>query len=76
MKLLWPKDLPGFKETLYEHHTQLLTLARRMVRIFALALHLNEDYFDHYIEKPAAAMRITHYPQQDVCFPLIDSVAC
>jgi isopenicillin N synthase-like dioxygenase len=63
--LLWPKDLPGFKETLYDHHAQLLRLARRMTRIFALALHLDETYFDKYIETPTAAMRITHYPQQD-----------
>jgi hypothetical protein len=66
VKLLWPKNLPGFKDTLYEHHAQLLTLARTMVRTFALALHLEESYFDRYIEEPSAAMRITHYPQQDV----------
>lgn len=66
VNLLWLKDLPGFKETLYEHHAQLLTLARRMVKTFALALHLEEDCSEHSIPKPSAAMRITHYPQQDV----------
>ncbi|KAJ4290888.1 hypothetical protein N0V90_010084 [Kalmusia sp. IMI 367209] len=45
VKLLWPRNLPGFKETLYEHHSQLLTLARRLTRTFALALHLDENYF-------------------------------
>lgn len=65
VNLLWPKDLPGWKEALYEHHAQLLTLARRMTRVFALALHLDEHYFDKYIEKPAAAMRLTHYPKQE-----------
>lgn len=67
VKLLWPKDLPGFKKTLYDHHAQLLTLARRLTKIFALALHLEEDYFDRYIKSPAAGMRITHYPPQKVC---------
>jgi isopenicillin N synthase-like dioxygenase len=66
VNLLWPEGLPGFKDALYEHHTQLLQLARTMVRSFALALHLEESYFDRYIEEPSAAMRITHYPQQDV----------
>ena len=66
VKLLWPKDLPGFKETVFEHHAQLLTLARRMTKVFALALHLDENYFDKYLENPAAAMRLTHYPQQEV----------
>jgi isopenicillin N synthase-like dioxygenase len=46
-----------------------------MVKIFALALHLEENYFDRYIDKPAAAMRITHYPQQDVC-RLIKELYC
>lgn len=68
VNLLWPKELPGFKEKLYEHHAQLLTLARRMVKTFALALHLEEDYFERYISEPSAAMRITHYPQQDVSY--------
>lgn len=40
-----------------------------MTKVFALALELEEDYFDKYIENPAAAMRITHYPQQDVRQP-------
>tara|TARA_R110002003_G_scaffold1110_3_gene22371 strand:- start:523 stop:864 length:342 start_codon:yes stop_codon:yes gene_type:complete len=65
-KLLWPRDLPGFKETVYEHHTQLLGLARRLTKTFALALHLHEDYFDEYIVEPQAAMRLTHYPPQEV----------
>ena len=63
-KLLWPRDLPNFKETVYSHYTQLLTLSRRLTRTFALALHLPEDHFDAYIRQPEAAMRITHYPQQ------------
>lgn len=63
---LWPDDVPGFKDALYEHHYKLLTLARRMVRVFALALHLPESYFDEYVDRPEAAMRIAHYPQQQV----------
>ncbi|KIV93483.1 hypothetical protein PV10_04694 [Exophiala mesophila] len=62
---LWPKDVPGFKEALYEHHSKLLSLARRMVRVFALALHLPENFFDDYVDRPEAAMRIAHYPQQE-----------
>ncbi|KAF2658705.1 Clavaminate synthase-like protein [Lophiostoma macrostomum CBS 122681] len=65
VKLLWPKDLPGFKDTVYEHHAQLLTLARRLTRTFALALHLDEHHFDKYVKTPAAGMRLTHYPPQE-----------
>jgi isopenicillin N synthase-like dioxygenase len=64
-KLLWPKDLPDWKERLYEHHSQLLTLARKMTKAFALALHLDEDFFDDYVKTPKAAMRLAHYPTQE-----------
>ncbi|EXJ76943.1 hypothetical protein A1O3_10100 [Capronia epimyces CBS 606.96] len=62
---VWPSDLPGFREGMYQYHTALLMFARKMSRIFALALHLPEDAFDDYIKKPDAAMRILHYPQQE-----------
>ncbi|XXH04180.1 hypothetical protein Hte_010593 [Hypoxylon texense] len=61
---IWPSDLPGFREGLYAYHTQLLRLSRRLVRIFALALHLPEEYFDEYVKRPEAGMRILHYPEQ------------
>jgi isopenicillin N synthase-like dioxygenase len=62
---IWPSEVTGFKETLFEHHTKMLSFSRRMTRIFALALHLPEDAFDKYIRRPEAGMRILHYPQQE-----------
>jgi isopenicillin N synthase-like dioxygenase len=61
---IWPSDVPGFREGVYAYHTQLLRLSRQLTRIFALALHLPEDYFDEYIRKPEAGMRILRYPAQ------------
>lgn len=61
---IWPSDLPGFREGLYAYHTQLLRLSRRLVQIFALALHLPEEYFDQYVKRPEAGMRILRYPEQ------------
>ncbi|KAI0179503.1 putative gibberellin 3-beta hydroxylase [Hypoxylon sp. FL1284] len=61
---IWPSDLPGFREGLYAYHNQLLRLSRRLARIFALALHLPEDYFDEYVKHPEAGMRILRYPEQ------------
>ncbi|KZT22420.1 putative gibberellin 3-beta hydroxylase [Neolentinus lepideus HHB14362 ss-1] len=62
---IWPEDLTGFKQTLYAYHSQLLVLARKMTQIFALALHMPEDYFDEYVKRPEAGMRILHYPEQE-----------
>jgi len=50
---------------MYAYHTQLLQFARRLSKLFALALHMPEDYFDDYVKHPEAGMRIIHYPQQD-----------
>ncbi|KAF6845507.1 2OG-Fe(II)oxygenase superfamily protein [Colletotrichum musicola] len=61
---IWPSDLPGFRENLYAYHTELLRLSRRLTRIFALALRLPEDYFDEYVKRPEAGMRILRYPEQ------------
>ncbi|KAF3031590.1 hypothetical protein E8E12_000352 [Didymella heteroderae] len=61
---IWPKDTDGFREGLSAYHRKLLQLSRRPTRIFALALHLPEDYFDEYTKIPEAGMRILHYPQQ------------
>jgi isopenicillin N synthase-like dioxygenase len=61
---IWPSELPGFREGLYAYHTQLLRLSRRLTRIFALALDLPESYFDEYVRKPEAGMRILRYPEQ------------
>ncbi|KAH8887973.1 Clavaminate synthase-like protein [Thozetella sp. PMI_491] len=62
---IWPSDLAGFREELYAYHTQLLNLSRRLTRIFALALHLPETYFDDFVKRPEAGMRILHYPEQE-----------
>jgi len=62
---IWPADVPGFKEGLYAYHTPMLQFARKMTQIFALALHLPESYFDEYIKRPEAGMRILHYPAQE-----------
>ncbi|KAL4945262.1 hypothetical protein BDV06DRAFT_45304 [Aspergillus oleicola] len=63
---IWPSesDAPGFRDTLYAYHAQLLNLSRRLTRIFALALHLEETAFDEYVRCPEAGMRILHYPEQ------------
>ncbi|MEQ8965502.1 MAG: 2-oxoglutarate and iron-dependent oxygenase domain-containing protein [Azospirillaceae bacterium] len=61
----WPDDLPGFREALVDYHGAMLALGGRIFRAFALALDLEEDFFDTRITKPMAHMRVLHYPSQD-----------
>ncbi|CAI7647803.1 unnamed protein product [Penicillium bialowiezense] len=54
--------LPGFRDTTVEFYGRRLTLARKMIRIFALALDMPEDYFDSVTTMPGADGLYVHYP--------------
>ncbi|KAJ5924745.1 hypothetical protein N7466_008932 [Penicillium verhagenii] len=61
---LWQgtSHLPGFQETTIEFWQRRLTLARKMIRIFALALNMPESYFDQVTTNPGADGLYVHYP--------------
>ncbi|OAL55085.1 putative isopenicillin N synthetase [Pyrenochaeta sp. DS3sAY3a] len=61
---MWPENAPEFKATLCAYQSALISLARKLTRIFALALHLPEESFDEYVRRPEAGMRIIRYPEQ------------
>ncbi|OKL61228.1 hypothetical protein UA08_03483 [Talaromyces atroroseus] len=61
------KHLPGFQKTLIEFWQCRLALARKLIRIFALALCLPEDYFDKMITHPGADSNMIHYPGTAGC---------
>ncbi|KAI0088603.1 2OG-Fe-II oxygenase [Irpex rosettiformis] len=63
---VWPhsKDLPGFREEVLEYYHAIVNLGKALFPIFALALDLDEDFFSDKITKPAAIMRLLHYPSQ------------
>lgn len=54
--------LPGFKEEVLGYWTACLTLARRLVKAFALSLNLEEDYFDSRTTYPGADGVFNYYP--------------
>lgn len=63
-EFLWEgtSHIPGFRETTVEFWQRRLTLARKMIRIFALALDMPEDYFDSVTTNPGADGLYVHYP--------------
>lgn len=60
----WPPALPGFKETVLRYMLTMQALGQRMVRVYAAALDLPEDYFDPMFETPGYIQRLSHYPPQ------------
>ncbi|PPQ75712.1 hypothetical protein CVT26_000953 [Gymnopilus dilepis] len=61
---VWPASLPGFKEAVLRYYHQVLEVGKLLFPLFALALDLPEDFFDNKTTKPAAIMRLLHYPPQ------------
>ncbi|KAI0382793.1 2OG-Fe(II) oxygenase [Hypomontagnella monticulosa] len=55
-------NLPSFKEGVLSYWRACLALARRLVRVFALALDLPEDYFDQKTSHPDSAVALNYYP--------------
>lgn len=61
---VWPDEdiLPGFYAAVQEYYGSILQLARHLFRLFALALELEEDYFDDMMTHPGGIARLLYYP--------------
>lgn len=60
--VLWPADLPEFRQRLEIYQAHLQKLGQHLMRCIALSLGLPEDYFDESCKTPNCAIRILHYP--------------
>ncbi len=60
----WPTELPGFREALSAYAVRIRVLTRQIFHAFALALGLEETYFDAITDRPLSLGRILHYPHQ------------
>ena len=61
----WPADLPGFREQTLEYMSTLEALCRKLVKLYALALDLPENYFDACFARPHMILRQSRYPAID-----------
>ncbi|KAE8153643.1 Clavaminate synthase-like protein [Aspergillus avenaceus] len=64
----WPIEevLSGFRDIYTRYCAEALRLSRSLMRCFALALNLEEDYFDSMMKYPGVTSRMLHYPPQPV----------
>lgn len=64
-ELVWEgtSHLPGFKEDVLAYWRACLSLSRRLLRVFALALGLPEGYFDGIVTYPGADGVFNYYPR-------------
>lgn len=61
---IWPAAPDGFRPAWEAYYRAMGDLAARIMRLFAAALTLPEDYFDSMIDHPVSALRALNYPAQ------------
>lgn len=57
----WPEDLPGFKQPVQAYFDAMMGLGQRLRQAFALALGLDQDYFEPFYSKPLVQLSLLHY---------------
>ncbi|CAN7321085.1 isopenicillin N synthase family oxygenase [Rhizobium rhizogenes] len=63
---IWPEGPEGFVDAWRAYYRSMEDLARRIMRVFATALGLDEHFFDSYVDAPISALRALNYPEQRV----------
>ena len=63
---IWPSAPDGFKDAWQAYYAALEDLAARIMRLFAAALTLPDDFFEPFIGHPISALRALNYPEQTV----------
>lgn len=51
---------------MYQYNNAMLAFSKKLMRMIALALDLEETYFDHMAAFPMSSLRALHYPSQEV----------
>jgi isopenicillin N synthase-like dioxygenase len=59
---IWPDVPEGFREAWRAYYAAMEALASRIMRVFAVALKLPEDFFAPFIDAPVSALRALNYP--------------
>ncbi|EAT76065.2 hypothetical protein SNOG_16525 [Parastagonospora nodorum SN15] len=66
---MWPSELvlpnvADFKATALDYYSQVVSLAKDILKVLALTLDLEECWFDDFAKDAVATMRLLHYPSQ------------
>ena len=61
---VYPEELPEMKPVLESYYDTMTGLATTLMRLFALALNLEEDFFDDKVDKHMTNFVLSDYPDQ------------
>jgi isopenicillin N synthase-like dioxygenase len=60
----WPADMPWLRSAAEAYFDETLALGKRLLRVFAVSLGLEEGFFLQFTKKPMVQTRLFHYPPQ------------
>jgi isopenicillin N synthase-like dioxygenase len=63
---IWPVTPDGFPQAATEYYRTMSELIRFLMRLAALALDVDEGFFDDKIDRSIGTMRLNYYPAQAV----------
>ena len=63
---IWPEHPADFRDAAMDYYAEMERLISVLMSLGALALDLPEDYFAEKIDRHVTAMRINHYPPQEI----------
>ncbi len=58
----WPSEPPQFQQNTATYIQSLIDLAQQLMQLFALALEIDEQWFDDKIDQPRTILRLLNYP--------------
>lgn len=59
----WPEQVPELRAAFEEYSKEMRILAATLMKIFARALGVDENYFEQYISPPYTVTRVLNYPE-------------
>ena len=65
----WPTKDENFKKVLTEYYNHIHAFCKQLCRVFALALGIEETFFDKMVTFPMGYVRPMHYPPQEKSDP-------
>mmetsp|Transcript_25948 Transcript_25948/g.38334 ORF Transcript_25948/g.38334 Transcript_25948/m.38334 type:complete len:303 (+) Transcript_25948:190-1098(+) len=66
---IWPQEPPRLRSVCETYYQSVQTLASQLMRLFALALDLDENFFDEKINRPYTTLRLLNYPESSAQKP-------
>jgi isopenicillin N synthase-like dioxygenase len=63
---LWPSDMADFRRLVRQYHAAIYELVVKLMRISAISLGLDEDFFEAYFDRMPTNLRFVDYPHQTV----------